>query len=102
MFQLNNTFVLQTLKDASKVKASKKKAVRQVTSQPVDVSLKAIPKLPEAHSESFNEYKHELDVELLKQPLTRNNYVTKFHHLLCWEEQEHDKILKQRYSCSYY
>ena len=78
----------------------KKKTVCQVTSQPA-ASLKAIPKLPEVHSQSFTEYKHELDVEKLKKPLTRENYVTKFHHLLCWEEQEHDKILKQRYILYY-
>ena len=54
------------------------------------------PKLPEVHSESFTKYKNELDIEWLKLPMSRETYTEKFHHLLCWEEQEHDKILKER------
>ena len=61
-----------------------------------DTSRAFLSKLPEEHSESFTKYKHALDVEKLKQPLSKDNYVERFHHLLCWEEQEHDKILKQR------
>lgn len=40
---------------------------------------------------------HELDIQQLKQPLTRENYTTKFHHLLYLEERKHDEILKERY-----
>ena len=57
--------------------------------------------IPEVHSESFTQYKHQLHIECLKEPLTQKNYVEKFHHLLCWEEQEHDKNLKQRYMSTF-
>ena len=87
---------LQTLNEASTMKATRKKL-------PVESpqSLSSVgPKIPKKNSESFNEYKDQLDVRLIRQPLSRENYVLKFHHLLCWEEQEHDKILKQRYICT--
>ena len=47
-------------------------------------------------SEYFNSTK--LDISILKKPLTRENYREKFHHLLCWEEKEHSKILSERYN----
>ena len=39
-----------------------------------------------------------LDQRLLKEPLTRDNYVDKFHTLLYYEEHEHARVLKDRYS----
>ena len=33
---------------------------------------------------------------LLKEPLTRDNYVDKFHTLLYYEEHEHVRVLKER------
>jgi len=39
---------------------------------------------------------HELDEQLLKEPLTRENYVNKFHTLLYYEEHEHARVLKER------
>ena len=36
------------------------------------------------------------DLKLLKEPLTRKNYVDKFHTLLFYEEQKHVKVLKER------
>ena len=57
-----------------------------------------VRKLPETHSKYFMKYKHKLDVELFKQELTRENYTEIFHHLLCWEEREHDNILQKRYA----
>ena len=56
-----------------------------------------VRRLPETHSKYFIKYEHELDVKVLKQELTRENYTEKFHHLLCWEEREHDNILQKRY-----
>ena len=50
-------------------------------------------------SEYFNSTK--LDIAVLKKPLTRENYREKFHHLLCWEEKEHSKILSERYTISF-
>ena len=38
----------------------------------------------------------ELDESLLKEPLTRDNYVDKFHTLLYYEEHEHARVLKER------
>ena len=38
----------------------------------------------------------ELKEELLKEPLTRDNYVDKFHTLLYYEEHEHVRVLKER------
>ena len=87
---------LQTLNDAAKVKGNKKR-IPQGSSQCVAPAQVVPVKLPEVHSESFTKYKNELDIDRLKQPLTRENYVEKFHHLLCWEEKEHDDLLKQRY-----
>ena len=55
------------------------------------------PKLiPEAHTEVCAGYKDKIDVELLKEELTRENYVEKFHHLLLCEEQEHHRILNEK------
>ena len=34
----------------------------------------------------------------LTEPLTRDNYVDKFHTLLYYEEHEHVRVLKDRYS----
>ena len=41
----------------------------------------------------------ELDEELLKESLTRDNYVDKFHTLLYYEEHEHVRVLKERLKC---
>ena len=38
----------------------------------------------------------QLNEGLLKQPLTRDNYVDKFHTLLYYEEHEHVRVLKER------
>ena len=32
-------------------------------------------------------------MDVISQPLTASNYKEKFHHLLCWEKEEHCKIL---------
>ena len=53
---------------------------------------------PPSHSSFYKEYKDKLEsnCEILKEPLNAGNYKEKFHHLLCWEEQEHDKQLAER------
>ena len=38
----------------------------------------------------------ELDESLLGEPLTRDNYVDKFHTLLYYEEHEHARVLEER------
>ena len=37
------------------------------------------------------------ELKVLKEPLTRENYVNKFHCLVNCEEREHEKILKEKY-----
>ena len=44
----------------------------------------------------------ELDEKLLKEPLTRENYVDKFHTLLYYEEHEHVRVLKERLNIATY
>ncbi len=50
-----------------------------------------------ARESEFRHNHRPVDKELLDEELTRNNYKEKFHQLLCREEEEHDKLLKQRY-----
>ena len=38
----------------------------------------------------------QLKEDLLAQPLTRENYVDKFHTLLYYEEHEHKRVLEER------
>ena len=59
--------------------------------------------IPTNCSSFYQEYidKLELNSSLLKDRLTVQNYKEKFHHLLCWEEQEHIRQLSERYICSY-
>ena len=46
---------------------------------------------------AFIQHSHQpVDENLLKAPLTRENYRRKFHQLLCREEEEHEKILRER------
>ena len=46
---------------------------------------------------AFIQHSHQpVDKNLLKAPLTRENYRRKFHQLLCREEEEHEKILRER------
>ena len=37
------------------------------------------------------------DKKLLTAKLTEQNYKEKFHQLLCCEEEEHDRLLKERF-----
>ena len=67
--------------------------------RPTDMSCisSSCVQTPACNSQSYNEYKERLTPELLKQQLTAETYKEKFHHLLCCEEQEHDKQLAERY-----
>ena len=50
-----------------------------------------------ASKESFNErVKEELDIEVIRAPLTTDNYKKKFHHMICWEEKRHIEILDEK------
>ena len=51
------------------------------------------------HSKYYEQHKFALvnDDALLQSNLTPENYKEKFHHLMCWEEKEHDDQLSKRY-----
>ena len=46
--------------------------------------------------------KSQLDDRLLEEPLTRDNYVDKFHTLLYYEEHEHARVLEERLAIQLY
>ena len=47
-----------------------------------------------ASKESFKErIEEELNIQVIKAPLTRKNYKEKFHHMICWEEKTHIDVL---------
>ena len=46
----------------------------------------------------FNHNHQAYDRKVLESCLTRENYKRKFHQLLCREEEEHERILQERYS----
>ena len=84
-------FPLKTPKKSSKLK----KPVPQEVAKSQPTSFQ-IPDLPEVHSTFYEQYKDKLDRKKLMEELTPDNYEEKFHHLLCWEEKEHDDLLKTR------
>ena len=45
--------------------------------------------IPKAPTKVYN-------MKVLKQELTRENYIEKFNHLLLCEEQEHHRILNEK------
>ena len=46
--------------------------------------------VPISYSEEYKKFKCQLDnVEVLKEQLSVKNYKKRFHHLLCYEEEEH-------------
>ena len=50
----------------------------------------------------FKHRHRKCDEEILKANLTRDNYREKFHQLLCREEDEHQKILMERYQHNFF
>ncbi len=54
---------------------------------------------PVKHSSFYEEFMDKLESNrwLLDKPTTAENYKEKYHHLICWEEQEHEKQLTERY-----
>ena len=51
------------------------------------------------HQSLFFEHNHQpYDRKVLESCLTKENYKRKFHQLLCREEEEHERILQERYS----
>ena len=66
------------------------------------VSNKAVKAMKWTEEETVREttpFRHAhrpIDRELLDEELTKENYKERFHQLLCCEEEEHKKILKER------
>ena len=80
---------IQPLEDAAKV--SQKEVRKQQQIIPFNPASTFIER------NSFIRHLHQpVDEELLKADLTRENYRRKFHQLLCCEEEEHEKILRER------
>ena len=78
---------MQTLEDASKV-SQKELKKQQIPFNPSSTFVER---------NSFIQHSHKpVDEDLLKAPLTRENYKPKFHLLLCCEEEEHEKILREK------
>lgn len=90
---------MQLLSEALKVPQTKVKKIEVKNKRPID-SVISSPNIstPVRNSQFYNDYKDKMkdNVNLLKEPLVATNYIKKFRHLLCWEEQEHDKQLTQR------
>ena len=85
------SFYIQTLEEAAKVPMRKK--------QHCDHSVQQNSSLLCSQSSYHFRTHHNhcaVDMELLKSPLTRENYRTKFHQLLCREEEEHERLLDER------
>ena len=60
--------------------------------QPTDVPTQ------QQHTDFYKEHQNKLDKAIIEKRLTRSNYKEKFHHLLCWEEREHERVLTTRYN----
>lgn len=85
---------MQTLAEASKVSKKSARALQQNYTSSLKSSSNC--STPKKFSNFYNE---QIDPHspLLKESLNSDNYKEKFHQLLCWEEQEHEKELTQRY-----
>ena len=79
---------MQSLEEAKQVPAKAKARVPHQQSKLTS---------DQVHTGFSSDSSDKLDIEVLKEELTRKNYVKKFRHLLLWEEQEHDRILKEKY-----
>ena len=80
---------IQTLEDVAKVSQKEAKKQQQIIPfNPASTFVERNAFIQHSH--------HPVDEDLLKAPLTRENYKQKFHQLLCREEEEHEKILRER------
>ena len=48
------------------------------------------------HSDFYRQFEGQLSANVIRNELTAENYKEKFHHLLCWEEKEHERLLANR------
>ena len=92
-------YLLQTLSEAAKV-PSVKSSKAQVQPGLVDHGFPKNRAVRMQFEEVMYKFKHrhrKYNEELLQAKLTRDNYREKFHQLLCREEDEHQRILAERY-----
>ncbi len=87
MLNISFSACIQDLNSAKSVKIPKRKQTYHKPQQEVrNYTL-------DSHSMSFKKY--DLSMDEISYELTRENYKRKFHHLLCWEEQEHCNVLER-------
>ena len=92
-------YLLQTLSEAAKL-PSVKSGKAQVQPGLVDHGFRKNRAVRMPLEELLHKFKHQHrkhDEGILKAKLTRDNYREKFHQLLCREEDEHRRILEERY-----
>lgn len=64
-----------------------------------NVEITKLPTKELKHHSLFFKHNHQpYDRKVLESCLTKENYKRKFHQLLCREEEEHERILQERYS----
>ena len=83
------TFLHQPL-DVAKLKESKKAARIRIAAVPTAMKRQT------HHTNFYRELEGKLDMKVIQRKLTPENYKEKFHHLLCWEEKEHERLLAER------
>ena len=86
------------MKTAEKItkREGKLLAAKSITDQRLCISS---PNTSTHHSSFYEKYKDKLEEyypKLMEEQLTADNYQERFHHFLCWEEQEHDRQLTER------
>ena len=79
----------QSLADAAKVKESKRSKTRTAAINP------PVIREPD-YSDFYRQFEGQLNIDVIQNELTVENYKEKFHHLLCWEEKEHEQLLASR------
>lgn len=82
---------IQTLQEAAKVPMRKKQPC-DPSAEKHSLSLRS----QSSHHFRTGHCHRTVDTELLKSPLTPENYREKFHQLLCREEEEHERLLAER------
>ncbi len=102
-FPVRLTYVLTSLKSkffkklnlSQVVETSREKVSKRVLREIQHAPPAAAP--PRQHTDFYKRIKlDEHSQAIIRSELTRENYKEKFHHLLCWEEKEHEKILADR------
>ena len=73
-----------------------KESKRSKTSRAASITKIPPVKKEPHHSDFYQQFEGQLSVNVIQNELTAENYKEKFHHLLCWEEKEHERLLAIR------